>query len=468
MAKKSVCMAVFGASLALLSAAPALAADPTPAATPASVSPESTAALKAEAEQLRAKIDDINSRLAELEAAKTQHDKALDKSVTAGAFPGSFKLPGSNTSVGIHGFVNLVAFYDRNEYLGDKFAPGAISPPGPARNQTAGSWHMQTKLTRLTFESRTPTSAGPFRTYIATDFYGFENGGSGGTQAIQNNSYSLRIHQAYATLGRFLAGMTWSNFVDDPDSFEKIDSAGPTGIPSQRLPQVRFTMPVGVANFSVSAENPVTDYADSLKAGNNELTSKYNPVPDFAFKLEAEKSWGHAQISGVIRTLAYADAAGHRSTARGGGMLAGGTFYVNPRKDYLGGQAWYGDGIAKYTPDDFGPVSSAQIQNTNTAAQRVVPTPEHGMVIYGDHHWSPVLRSNLAYGWNVMGWQNFIPLDPSEPVLTRTMHVNTIWSPVPQADLGIEYMRGTKKFRTGLNLPDTSAERWEFGTRVRF
>jgi hypothetical protein len=467
-AKNPLCMAVFSASLMLLSTIPALAADPAAAASPAPASNESTAQLRAEADMLRAKIDDINSRLAELEAAKTQHDKALDKTVTAGSFPGSYKVPGTNTSIGIHGFVNLVGFYDKNEYLGDKFAPGNITPPGPARNQSAGSWHMQTKLTRLTFESRTPTSSGPFRTYIATDFYGFENGGSGGQQAIQNNSYSLRIHQAYATLGRFLAGMTWSNFVDDPDSYEKIDSAGPTGLPSQRIPQIRYTMPLGGVNFSVSAENPVTDYADSLKAGNNELTSKYNPTPDFAFKLETEKSWGRAQLSGVVRQLAYADTAGHKSTATGGGLVAGGTFFLNPQKDYVGGQAWYGDGIAKYTPDDFGPVSSAQIQNTNTATQRLVPTPEHGMVVYGDHHWSKVMRSNLAFGWNVMGWQNFIPLDASEPVLTRTLHLNTIWSPIPQADFGIEWMRGTKKFRSGLNLPDTSAERWEFGTRFRF
>jgi len=423
--------------------------------------------LKNEALLLRAKIDDINSRLADLETAKTQQDKALAKAVGTGDFPGSSKLPGTSTSVAIHGFLSLQSMYDVNQNVGDKFGPGNILPSGNERNQTAHTWHMHDRLSRLSVETRTPTSAGALRTFFATDLYGFINGGSGGQQAIQNNSYSLRVHQAYGQLGRFLAGMTWSNFVDDPDNEETLDNAGPAGVLSERVPQIRYTMPLGKANLSFSAENPATDYASSAKPGLNELVSRYNPRPDFAVKYEIEQKWGRAQLSAVTRRLGYDDGAGHRSSADGGGITLGGTLNL-PRHDTIGFNTWTGDGIMRYSPDEFGPVSSAQIANIGTAAQRLVPSNQHGAVVFGGHHWSNYFRSNLGFGFNSQTWQSFIPADASEPIRTRTIHANLLYSPLRQTDFGVEYMHGVKTFRQELKLPDTPATRYEFAAKYRF
>ncbi len=226
-------------------------------------------------------------------------------------------------------------------------------------------------------------------------------------------------------------------------------------------------MPVGKASLSFSAENPATDYASSAKPGLNELVSRYNPRPDLTVKYETEQKWGHAQLSAVSRKLGYDDGAGHRSTANGAGLTLGATINL-PRHDTIGFNAWTGDGIMKYSPDEFGPVSSAQIANIGTAQQRIVPSLQHGIVLFGGHHFSNQLRSNLGFGFNNQAWQSFIPADASEPVRTRTVHANVIYSPVRQTDLGVEHIHGVKAFRSELKLPDTPATRYEFAAKYRF
>ncbi len=387
--------------------------------------------------------------------------------VRGGSFPGSFRLPGSDTSVAVHGWIDLQAFYDPQQYLGDKFQSGSILPPSNAREQISNSYHFHGKLTRLIVETRTPTKLGLFKTYFASDFYGFENGGSTGQQAIQNNNYGFRPVHIYGQLGGFLAGKTWSNFIDDPDSAESIDNAGPTGVPSEQVPQIRYTQHTKVGDLSVSAENPVTDYASNDKLGNTELTSKYNPVPDLTAKYEIQRKWGHLQASGVLRKLAYDDGAGHRSEANAGGGILGATINVSP-STAVGSQVFFGNGIMKFTPDDFGPVSSAQINNIGTAQQVLVPSNENGLTIYAAHVFNEKLRSNVAYGYYSEHWNDFIPADFTEPTITHTVHINLIYSPVKMADFGIEFIHGVKSFRPVLNTPPASADRIIGGFKFKF
>jgi hypothetical protein len=387
--------------------------------------------------------------------------------VVGGIFPGSFIVPGTNTSIGFHGFVDLQTFYDPDQYLGDKFQVGLIIPNGNLQRQTQGTWHFQGKLTRFTIESLTPTKSGDFRTYFSSDFYGYEQGGDTGPQALQNQNYSLRLREAYGTYHGFLAGKTWSNFEDDPDTMDSLDQSGPAGVPAQLVLQLRYTRPLKFGRLSFSAENPATDYADNLASTDVELASPYNPTPDFTGNYNVQSKLGHFQVSGVIRDLAYDDGKGHRSSASAGGGIAGGTINLGP-KSAFGGQTWFGDGIMKFSPDDFGPVSSAQINNIGTPQQTLLPSNMHGYALYALHIFSPVIRTNFGYGFNFMNWYAFIPADDSQPVTTKTTHANIIWSPLPQIDIGLEYQRGWKAFRDSLQLPETFAQRIEGGFKYKF
>jgi hypothetical protein len=85
--------------------------------------------------------------------------------VTAGATPGSFKLPGSQTSVTLGGYVKFDAIYSNHSAgvgsTGDQeLEPGSI-PVGPAaganeRNQVK----LHARQSRVFAKTSTPTDAG--------------------------------------------------------------------------------------------------------------------------------------------------------------------------------------------------------------------------------------------------------------------------------------------------------------------
>ena len=207
---------------------------------------------------------------------------------TAGSFPRSFLIPGTDTSIRVGGFVDLTVLdflqgggavpgsnYGSNSGqngnlqvipLSGGFVPGA--PGGfcrpfsvnraPSRNN--GVLEFSPQQSRFNVETRTPTSWGEARTFFEMDWAGCDNFscqtlGQGG-----GNSLVPRLRYAYGTLGGFLAGQAISNFSDadaDTESMEFGGAEGSTG--GMRIPQVRYTFagPYGTA-FSVSAENPYT------------------------------------------------------------------------------------------------------------------------------------------------------------------------------------------------------------------
>jgi Porin subfamily len=207
---------------------------------------------------------------------------------TAGSFPRSFLIPGTDTSIRVGGFVDLTvldflqggggvpgsnfgsnAGQNGNLHsipLGGGFVPGVgnVAPSAnqaPSRNN--GVLEFSPQQTRLNVETRTPTSWGEVRTFLEMDFAGCSSGSSFTCQTLaQSGGDALlpRLRFAYGTMGGFLAGQAISNFSDadaDTESMEFGGAMGSTG--GQRIPQVRYTLagPYGSA-FSVSAENPWT------------------------------------------------------------------------------------------------------------------------------------------------------------------------------------------------------------------
>jgi hypothetical protein len=468
-------MSVLGAALIVASTS-ARAADNTVAQASSSAAPAGASMSAAERD---AEIQELKARLEKLEAAQQAEDATIqaqqkqletkaaqDKVVSTGSFPGSFKVPGTNTSIKIDGFVDLQTFYDPQQNLGDKFQVGNILPPSGAQAQTAGTFHAQGKLTRINIATETPSDhLGTLKTFFSMDFFNSQANGPG--QTIQNNNYTPRVREAWGELGGFRIGKQWSLFQDDPDSMDSLDLSGPTGVPAEQVLELRYTHKLGIGSLAVAANSPATDYAGSDSASDVESASAYNPVPDFETRYEVGGKAGHLQVSGVWRKLAYDDGAYHRTMTTGGGMLVGGTLNLG-QYSAVGGETWFGSGIERYSPDDFGPVSSAQINNINTPNQQIYAANSHGLAIYALHVWSAEFRSNVGYGTYAMQWFSFLPLTDSEPALTRTLHINTIWSPMKPIDIGIEYMNGTKAFRSGLALPDTNASRWEMAFKYKY
>jgi hypothetical protein len=205
-----------------------------------------------------------------------------------GSFPRSFLIPGTDTSIRIGGFVDFTALkwlngggnVNGSNYGSNSGQNGTLTGlpltggfvPGvgfvgsqinahPGRNN--GPMDFSPQQSRLDIETRTPTSWGEARTFLAIDFAGCSSGANYTCQTLQHaggNALLPRLRFAYGTLGGFLGGQALSNFSDadaDTESMEFGGAIGSTG--GQRIPQVRYTVPGPYGSaFSVSAENPFT------------------------------------------------------------------------------------------------------------------------------------------------------------------------------------------------------------------
>ncbi len=137
-------------------------------------------------------------------------------------------------------------------------------------------------------------------------------------------------------------------------------------------------------------------------------------------------------------------------------------------KDTVGGQAWRGNGIGHYVPDDFGQPTAFALERSGTPHARAQGQMLQGHALFARHFWSPQWRSTLAVGRDHESHASFIVPSPDQAVTLRTVHANLIYSPLPSVALGLEVAHGTKQFRSELGLSDGVDTRVSLGGRFRF
>jgi outer membrane murein-binding lipoprotein Lpp len=111
-------------------------------------------------EELKAQIAELGQRVDELQNQNVATPMiAPAQAVTAGAFPGSIKLPGTNTSFKVSGYVKADIHYSTNAGLGDTFFANAIPVAGSAAALSDGATRIFARQTRFWIETRTPAAA---------------------------------------------------------------------------------------------------------------------------------------------------------------------------------------------------------------------------------------------------------------------------------------------------------------------
>jgi hypothetical protein len=408
--------------------------------------------------------------------------------VVGGDFPGSFKLPGSDTSLAIHGYTKLDFFYDPDARIGDSFVQSSIPGNHNALSNTGPQVRLSARQSRISFETRTPTDYGQVGTYIQGDFFGTSPGSAGG-----NNTSNFRIRHAYGTLGNFLAGQTWSVFTDTDDSAETLDFEGPAGEIVARQPQVRYTIPVGNWKFIGGLENPagqvaqvddrtftpgspVTVGSGAPRIGANNVVDR---APDITAAVHYTDTWGHLQAAGVIRYFGTDNGGASNNSlgattsltadAIGGGALLGGTYNIGNviggafGKDQVGFQGYIGNGIDRYidTSSRQGDaINFITVSSTGTVTETIHTQTQYGGYIWAAHYWTDKLRSNFAFGIDEQDWLGVqVPVTASQITQVTSIHANLIWSPVKSVNLGVEYLFGTATHRnlnSGAGIPGGS------------
>ena len=120
--------------------------------------------------------------------------------VTAGEFPGSIRIPGTDSAFKLGGQARMVAVHTL-QALGtdDKFVASSIPVGVPRAGEEARTVYSPT-ASRLSTELRMPSARGPMRMFIESDFAGAGR--------------AMRLRHAFLQTERFVVGQTWSTFSD--------------------------------------------------------------------------------------------------------------------------------------------------------------------------------------------------------------------------------------------------------------
>ena len=391
-----------------------------------------------EIDDLKAQIKALMNRLEALEAREKKmkadmmaaQEAAQKKAVATGDFPGSWKMPGSNTSVSFSGYVKLDAIYDFDQDLGDSFfgydwggGASGILLEGDDSGQRKASLHA--RQTRLRFDSLTPTGMGNLKTRIETDFYGGGN--------------ALRLRHAYASLGGVLAGQTWTTLMDENTYADTVDFEGPVGVVATRRPQVRYSQAMGKnLTMQVALEDPSAPTI--LMAGGS--TSSQERIPNLVAALRMKTGWGAINVSGLLGQVLYEEGAVEESVTISALHLGAN---IGLGKDT---RLWgtFNVGQGGLDKSMLG-ASAAAILGANNELEAL---DSMGGFVGLTHNWSGSVSSGLYYGWVENDFED--AAQAAHPDLSQslqTLHATIWWSPAPKTRIGAEIIQGWRETNGG-------------------
>lgn len=381
----------------------------------------------------------VTAELADQPAA-TPPEKATP--VQEGLFPKSIRIPGTELSLGIGGYVKVDVIQDFNA-IGDafEFKTNTIPADGTAAAAQSGLTTIHARETRVNLDLRSNTPHGKFRAFVEGDFFGSGN--------------SFRLRHGFGEFGRLLGGQTWTTFMDISARPLTLDFEGPDGEVFVRQAMVRWTQPLAPNwTLAVAAENPTPQFA--IPAGVS--GSARNNVPDIPASVRYQRPRGHVQVAGLLRQLRFDGGQGtDNESVTGWGVNA--TFAVTTvGKDSLQGQFMIGQGVARYIEALGGQnVDAVLVDGDGLTAVRA----QGGLVGY-THHWQPTLKSGIAY--STASVDDAAGLAGSTVQRTQDVRVTTIFTPYPLVDVGGEILWGR---RDNLDGSHGVAVRFQFAVIFR-
>lgn len=364
--------------------------------------------------------------------------------VTRGMYPGSFLVPGVNTSFRLRGFVRLAALGDFDPIGStDSFVPNTI----PVPQQVGQNFNMSARISRFALETWTPTDFCDWNvhTFIEGDFF------NGPAQAVGGGGNPFRLRHAFFDFGFFRFGQQNSVFMDGQNWPSLVDFQGPNSWINQRQPSMRMTLPVvdGVY-WASSLERPFSDITT------NEMGTNVQRVPDLATHLRYETNVGHLQVGGLLRTIGYRPTDEEVTQRTAAGISGSAVFHPwailmgtdpvhekNPsgltRSRILLMTAW-GPGVGRYINDLAGQGLDGQVDPITGDFDLV---DSFGWNASYEHWFNADWLSNFTFS-NVT-----VDNAPGQPGTTydeaKYLAASLWWIPVPRMSLGIEYMWGQRE-----------------------
>lgn len=350
------------------------------------------------------------------------------KVVEDGLFPRSFRIPGTDLSLAIGGYVKVDVIQDFGGIADAyEFKTSSIPVEGSTAADQGGRTTIHARETRLNLDVRSNgTGRHHVRVFVEGDFFGDGN--------------AFRLRHGYGEFGPLLGGQTWSTFQDISARGLTIDFEGPDGEVFVRQAMIRFTHRFDDHwAVAVAAENPTPQFAIPSTLTGSARAS----MPDVPAYVRYQRGAGHVQVAGIVRQLRV-DGTGDTADTATAGWGLNTTFVLPVRRGYqVLGQFAIGEGTARYIEGLSGQNLDAVL--TSTGSLQGVRT-QAGNIGY-IHRWSTSVKSGLSFSTSSVGNHALLP----GTAVDRLMDVrgNVIWSPYRLVDIGAELLWGERRNKDG-------------------
>lgn len=329
---------------------------------------------------------------------------------------GFWKIPKTDAIIKVGGYVKLDAIHDFDNISSPYFFDVSKIATDNSKGEAT---RFNARESRIKFDFRIPNK--DIKMYVEGDFYGV-NG-------------AFRLRHAYATYKGWLAGQTWSNFMDENIIPPTLDFEKPLAYAFARHALLRYKF-----NIAKDAYIALAIEQASSKGQTPAASGKFEtPLPDFTARYRVSKSWGHIQLSGYLASVRYQFDSGNKDdVTQYGGNLSGQLNFAKSSKVFA--QIMYGNGITRYRGgNSVGLDSNGNLQSIK----------ELGFTLGVQHVWNKKLKSLVVYNHgDLKTTSGQLPTDLKK---TYYFAVNTTYNITPSTLIGLEYLGGRRENINGAN-----------------
>jgi hypothetical protein len=360
-------------------------------------------------------------------------------------FNNTIRLPDGTSAIKIGGYVKM-SLVDTLDPLGstDRFTTATIPVVTTPADPRSGQFAVTARQSRLNFDLRQKTSNGTVRAFVEGDF------------AADGGTYRLR--HAFGQYRKYLAGKTYSTFVNTSSQPEEIDFEGINGRINVRQAQIRYFPSIGRdANVLIALEDPASDVTDG---------NAISKLPDtiISWRRTWHEKW-HIKTSILLREVQARwevdPTVSDKSFGWGTSVSGSANFGSWNARDKLLFQFNYGDGYGRYVNDLRTETGQDGIFDPDTGELETFKVFA-GYVSFR-HWWKHNLRSSITYSWVSVDNYDFQP--DSAYKKTSRAAMNIIWSPVSRVELGSEILWGERENKNG---DSATARQVQFSAKYKF
>ncbi len=322
---------------------------------------------------------------------------------------------------------------------------------------TDGNVYFSVRQTRFGVKNYFQTGMGELKTHFEFELFG---------TGVDAGQTTFRLRHAYAELGKFGVGQTWSPFMDIDVFPNSLEYWGPNAMVFFRNVQIRYMPIQGASRLTIALERPGAAADDGIYGNRLEFQEYFGrikgrfPLPDLSAEYrKAFTNGSYVELAGMLRSIQWVDQNENDVIDLSGSAIGWGLNLSTNLKlgssSVLRGQVVYGAGIQNYMNDAPVDIAIENQFDNPSAPIKGVAVPVLGALLFLDHNWND--KFSTAIGYSYMDVQN--TETQADDAFSGGSYglVNLLYTPAKNCLMGVELQYGQRRnFVADDDFPDTT------------